>query len=185
MSEYTKTIKAKGISEKTIFIATFFISVFGILLWGKESVMTSSLLDTHTLLNIEMKNPKMRDLLLYVVRERWWPIPLLFMMSTTYLGKSVRYLMTAWYGMGIGVVFGILLLRYALKGILLMIGAAIPHYLLYIASFLLSLKMLEERRVVNRKFVVQLIMLEAIVLLGCVCEATVTPILVKKLIHIL
>ena len=185
MSEYTKIIKEKGVSEKTIFIATFLVSVFGILLLGKESVKTSTLLDAHTLLNMEVKEPKKSALLLSVIRERWWPIPLLFMMSTTYLGKTVRYVMTAWYGVGMGVVFGILLLRYGLKGILLMIGAAIPHYFLYIAAFMLSLKILEERRVVNRKFVIQLIVIEAIVFLGCVSEATVTPYFMKKLIHIL
>lgn len=185
MSENTKSIKVKGFSEKTIFLATLFISVLGLLFGGRETVQTSSLLDSQTLMNMELNNLKNSALLIYVIRERWWPIPLLFMMSTTYLGKAVRYLLTAWYGMGIGVVLGILLLRYGLKGILLMIGTAVPHYILYVAAFVLSLKMLGERRVLNRKFVMQLIVMETIVLLGCVSEAIIAPLILKKIIHIL
>lgn len=185
MSEYTKIIKEKRCSLKTIFIATLLISMLGVLFRGKEAVMTSSLLDVRSMMNMDVKSSKNIALLVYIIRERWWPIPLLFIASTTYLGKAVRYLLTAWYGVGIGVVLGILLLRYGLKGIFLMMGAAVPHYLLYIVAFVLSLRMVEERRTANQKIIVQLVVMEVIVLLGCVIEATVTPFLLKKLIHIL
>ena len=185
MNEYTKIVKEKRFSLKTVFTTTLIISVLAGLFGGKEAVRSSSLLDTRSLINGDMISTHSIVLSIYIIRERWWPIPLLFIASTTYLGKAVKYLLTAWYGLGIGVVQGILLLRYGLKGILLMMGAAVPHYLLYVAAYLLSVRMLEERRTINQKFMVQLIVMEIMVILGCVMEATVTPILLEKLIHIL
>lgn len=185
MSEYTKIIKEKRYSLKTIFAATLLVCMFGMLFWGKESVMTSSLLDVRSMMNMDVKSSGNIALSIYIIRERWWPIPLLFIAATTYLGKTVRYLLTAWYGVSIGVVLGTLLLRYGLKGILLMMGAAMPHYLVYVVAFVLSVRLVEERRTINQKWIVQLIVMESIVILGCVCEATITPFLIKKLIHIL
>ena len=185
MNEYTKIIKEKRYSLKTIFTATLIISMFGVLFWGKEAVRTSSLLDVRSLMSMDGIPAQSIALPLYIIRERWWPIPLLFITSTTYLGKAVQYLLTAWYGVGMGVTLGIFLLRYGIKGILFMMGTAIPHYLLYVVVFLLSVRMTEERRSINQKFVVQLIILEMMVILGCVIEATVTTFLLKKMMHIL
>lgn len=185
MGEYINTEKVKRVSERRIFVATFLVSVFGMLLWGREAVIYGTLLDVRSMTGLGTEASKTSDLLVYVLRERWWPVPLMFMMSTTYLGNVTRYLISAWYGMGMGVVLGALLLRYGVKGILLLLGASVPHYLFYVWAFVFSLKLLRERRVANRKFAVQLVILEVIVILGCVSETMIAPVLMKKIIKII
>jgi len=65
------------------------------------------------------------------------------------------------------------------------LGASVPHYLFYVWAFVFSLKLLRERRVANRKFAVQLVILEVIVILGCVSETMIAPVLMKKIIKII
>lgn len=185
MGEYIKVVKAKRFSEKKVFVATFLVCVLGILLWGREKVVSGTLLDVRSMTGLGTEASNTSALLIYVLRERWWPIPLLFVMSTTYLGNITRYLMSAWYGMGMGVVLGTLLLRYGIKGIFVMLGASVPHYLFYVAAFVFSLKLLKERRAANKKLAVQLIILEAIVILGCVSETMIAPDIMKKIAKIL
>lgn len=185
MGEYINTVKAKRISEKKIFVATFLVSALGILLWGKEAVINSPLPDVRSFADLGAETYKTSALLAYVLRERWWPIPLMFVMSTTYLGNITGYLISAWYGMGIGVVLGTMLLRYGIKGIFVMLGASVPQYLFYVAAFGFSLKLLKQRRVVNKSMVVQLIVMETIVILGCVSETMIAPVMMKKIIKIL
>ena len=185
MGEYINTVKAKRISEKRIFVATFLVCVLGILLWGREKVASGTLPDVRSLTDLGAKTSQTSALLVYVLRERWWPIPLMFVMSTTYLGNITRYLISAWYGMGMGVVLGTVLLRYGIKGIFVMIGATMPHYLFYVAAFVFSLKLLKERRLANRKLAVQLIILEAIVIVGCISETMMAPDIMRKIIKIL
>ena len=185
MGEYIKVVKAKRISEKRVFVATFLVCVLGILLWGREKVVSGTLLDVRSMTGLGTEASNTSALLIYVLRERWWPIPLLFVMSTTYLGNITRYLMCAWYGMGMGVVLGTLLLRYGIKGIFVMLGASVPHYLFYVAAFIFSLKLLKERRAANKRLAVQLIIIEAIVILGCVSETIIAPDIVKKIAKIL
>ncbi len=185
MGEYIKVVKAKRISEKRVFVATFLVCVLGILLWGREKVVSGTLLDVRSMTGLGTEASNTSALLIYVLRERWWPIPLLFVMSTTYLGNITRYLMCAWYGMGMGVVLGTLVLRYGIKGIFVMLGASVPHYLFYVAAFVFSLKLLKERRAANKKLAVQLIIIEAIVILGCVSETMIAPDIMKKIAKIL
>lgn len=185
MGEYIKVVKAKRVSEKKVFVATFLVCVFGILLWGREKVVSGTLLDVRSMTGLGTEASNTSALLIYVLRERWWPIPLLFVMSTTYLGNITRYLMSAWYGMGMGVVLGTLLLRYGIKGIFVMLGASVPHYLFYVAAFVFSFKLLKERRAANKRLAVQLIIIEAIVILGCVSETMIAPDIMKKIAKIL
>ena len=114
-----------------------------------------------------------RSLFLYVLKERIWVIPILFLFSTTYLNTLVCYCVVIWYGTGIGALVAVALMRYGMVGVLLIAAAALPQYLLYVPIMFITLQVIKVRRVPNRKFFLQLSILELVVIIGCYLESYV------------
>lgn len=121
---------------------------------------------------------------LYVLSQRWLVIPVLFFMGTTYYAKVSGYIFAGWYGISVGVVIGIALLEYGVVGILLILAAAFPHYLLYVPIFLIAYKWNSKLREIGRRFWVEFFSLEGLVFLGCYAECFINPKLLNKICDI-
>lgn len=179
-----KKEKGTGISYLSLFLVSFFLSALGIILCGKEIIECSKVLDKNTLevWNSEMGGTK--ELFFYIWKERIWVIPFLFLLATTYLAKVSGYVLILGYGVGFGIVTGIALLRYGIFGILLVTAAGMPHYLIYISVLIFAINVNRRQRTVNKKFYIQLLVLEALVLVGCLLESYINPVVLKKFINI-
>ncbi len=71
----------------------------------------------------------------YVLRKRIGPLWLAAILSTTFAGIVTTYLFVMWVGVCMGVVASVAMIRYGIKGILLLAGSLMPHYLCYIPAF--------------------------------------------------
>lgn len=170
------------ISYLSLFLCTFLIAALGVLLFGKDTIESAGLLDRNSLQNWMPDTGETHELLFYVLKERVWVIPLLFLFATTHLAKMSGGAFVLWYGVSIGLVTGISLLRFGISGLLLVLAAGIPHYLLYVPVFVLVLKLNRRQRMVCRKFFIQLFLFEGMVLGGCLLESYINPIVLKKII---
>ncbi len=74
---------------------------------------------------------------LYVLRKRIGMLWLAAILSTTFAGIVTTYLFVLWAGVCGGVVAAVSVMRYGIKGFLLLAGGMMPHFLLYIPAFLL------------------------------------------------
>lgn len=177
--------KGTGLSYLSLFLIVFFLVLLGSILFGEEYIKYSKVLDKNSLQIWKLEGGESKALLLYVLKERLWVIPLMFLLATTYLAKMTGFVFVLWYGVSLGIVTGISLLRFGFVGIFLVLMAGMPHYLLYIPIFIFVLRMNGRQRVVCRKFYLQLFLLELMVLIGCILESYVNPILLKKIINFL
>ena len=73
----------------------------------------------------------------YVLGKRIGPLWLAAILSTTFAGIVTTYLFVMWMGVCMGVVASVSIMRYGVKGILLLAGSVMPHYLCYIPAFLM------------------------------------------------
>ena len=71
----------------------------------------------------------------YVLGKRIGPLWLAAILSTTFAGIVTTYLFVMWVGVCMGVVASVAMIRYGIKGILLLAGSLMPHYLCYIPAF--------------------------------------------------
>lgn len=182
MKSRKEQIKRVEISYWSIFCATVLVSGMGILLFGKKAILYSHVLDLNDAVVINLQAGNKVALLAYVIRERWWPVPLLFLAYTTYLGKAIGYLLTAWYGMGIGIILGAMLLHHGLTGILFILVIAFPHYLFYVVAFMMGIKINHGLKAKGRKQLLLFMVTEGVVLLGCLTEAYLNSALLKKIL---
>ncbi|MBP3351114.1 MAG: stage II sporulation protein M [Lachnospiraceae bacterium] len=177
-------LKRTEVSHLSLFCGAFVLSSLGILLLAKESVMQSDVLDRNTLSLFRVQGTNRLEMLLYILRERCLILPLLFVLATTYLGKWAGYVYCAWYGAGIGAVVGTGLLRYGLGGVFLVLGSAFPQYLFYVPAFIISIGIAKNQRKPERRFAIQLLLMELLVIAGCFAECYINPSLMEKIIKL-
>ncbi len=184
MKIHAEQIKRTEVSHLSLFCAVLVICVIAILLTGKNTILQSTVFDWNTLCLFRLQNIDRVELLMYVLRQRCFIIPGLLLVSTTYLGKTIGYLLCAWYGMGIGIIAGTVLLRYGFAGIFLLLGSAFPQYLFYVPAFVISLGMSYTQKKADRRLFTQVLVLELVVLLGCLSESYVNPDVMEKIINL-
>lgn len=167
-----------------LFAASAIIVMFVMLFQKSELLLHSEVFDENALSLIKYQAGNNRSLFLYVLKERIWVIPFLFLCSTTYLATAAVYGVIIRYGAGVGAVLGMGMLRYGVRGLLLVLAAGFPQYLLYVPVMMIALQLSRQQRTPDRKFFTQLFILEAVVIMGCFLESYVNLMLVEKIIKI-
>lgn len=178
-----KDLQRKEVSFLSIFTISIIVSMLIFMFYGKEILQQTDVLSKEALSRIRCQN-RNAAFFFFICRERLPVIPILFLLSTTHLGKRVVYSMIAWYGSGIGTLWAIVWMRYGVGGCLLLIGAGFPQYILYILALVIGLKLSCEKRTVNKRFWMQLTVLELVVAVGCFLEGYVNLYLLEKLLHL-
>lgn len=178
----------KGMSEAKIeFLPLFIVSIFTVMFimffQKSELLVQTDVLDENSLSLMKYHAGNNKSLFLFVLRERIWVVLFMFLMSTTYLAGVTVWGIIIWYGTGIGALLAISIMRYGVAGIFLLLAAGMPHYLLYVPAMIITLQLCKERRIPNKKFWIQFIVLEAVVIIGCFLESYVNLMLVEKIIN--
>lgn len=182
--KYANHLKRTEVSHLSLFCVVFVLSSLGVLLVGKEAVMQSDALDRNTLTLFGLQGRERIEMLIYILRERLLVLPLLFLLSTTYLGKWAGYAYCIWYGAGMGAVVGTALLRYGVGGIFLILGSAFPQYLLYVPAFIITINITKSQRRPEKHLALQLLLMEILIMLGCMLECYLNPTLMEKFIKL-
>lgn len=122
----------------------FFAGVLAIILKQENLLYNTGFLDGYTLGPIKYLDPDTKKLLITVFMQRVGMAALLIILSTTYLGSIAAYLYQLWSGLAAGVLAAGSVIRYGIKGLLLIAGSLLPQQLILVPAFLfLSVKCCE------------------------------------------
>lgn len=122
----------------------FFAGILGMILKQESLLYHTGFLDSYTLGPVKYLEPDTGKLLTAVLMQRLGMAALLTVLATTYLGGVAAYFYQAWSGLAIGILTAGSMIRYGVKGILLVLGSLLPQQLILIPAFLmLSLKCCE------------------------------------------
>ena len=162
---------------------------FGRRIWFQ----TTGILDEDMLYRMKYMTVDSRGLFLYVLCKRCRNFIVLIIMATTYLGLVFCGGITVKYGFSIGFFISTSIYRYGIKGLLLGIVGAFPQYLCYVPAILLLIRWCEDlhrsiyfyhnitgqgkKSLPGRLGRLALVFLT--LLLGCVLECFVNPVLLK------
>ena len=166
-----------------------FAAYFGRGIWFQ----TTGILDEDTLYRMKYMTVDSGVLFAYVLCKRCRNFFVLIIMATTYLGLVFCGGITVKYGFSIGFFISTAIYRYGIKGLLLGIVGAFPQYLCYVPAILLLIRWCEElhrsiyfyhnitgqgkKSLPGRLGKLALILI--VLVLGCILECFVNPVLLK------
>ena len=164
---------------------------------GREILLDKTgLLGEEALYHMKYMTIDTKALFWHVVGTRLKDIAIPAVLATTYLGLVVVCARAVWYGAATGIFLAASVMRYGIKGILLAGAGIFPQYILYVPVLFWFLVWCEEmcrgiyfeksaylmgRREVIVK-ILQLVAIVIVVIIGCMLESYVNPILLKKLL---
>lgn len=168
---------------------------------GKSILLESTgLLDEYALYQMKYMTVDSKALFYYVLKERLTGLMLLAVMSTTYLGLVVCAGAAFWYGMCAGMFLATSVIRYGVKGLLLVVVGIFPQYLVYVPAMLWMLlwcQSLYQVIYLDKTYgakqpdisflyprLLRLTGIFALFLLGCVLESFLNPTLMKGLLRV-
>lgn len=202
---YSMHIRNYKLREGKLPVITIFTAgiVAGILFMnlGKSILLESTgLLDEYALYQMKYMTVDSKALFYYVLKERFAGLLLLAIMSTTYLGLVVCAGATFWYGMCAGMFLATSVIRYGIKGLLLVMVGIFPQYLVYVPAMLglllwcqrlYQIIYLDKTYIAKRQDVsflsrqlLRLAGISALFILGCILESFMNPALMKGLLKI-
>lgn len=117
-----------------LFLGSFFLGVF-IMNMGNEALLPENGIFSSTsvsrLKHIEIDNGRFFR---YVLRHRMGEGALILLLSTTGIGLIAIYACIAWEGAIAGMTITAAVMRYGIRGLLLLLGGMFPHQLLLIPA---------------------------------------------------
>ncbi len=176
-------------------------ALLGILLinLGKAALLEhTGLLNEEALYHMKYMTVDGHTLFWYVLGIRVKHLLILAVLSTTYLGLAAVCSAVVGYGATAGMFLAVAMIRYGLKGVLLVITAVFPQCLLYVPGFFFLMVWCEQTcrflyfekgaRLGNKKFLLvkllQCLGVMVVVIVGCVLESYVNPVIFKKMLKI-
>lgn len=197
MLAYQRRKEKKIRLSKLLFAAGVFFGL--VLMYAGRSVLLE-----HTELLSENTLRQMKDTVVegdcffwYVLPKRVGMVLLVGILSTTWLGLAVGPCCTVWLGTSLGMLFMASMLRYGIKGILLLLVGMLPQAAAYVPAIIWLLKWSREfcmtlyypdrlprQNSTLKKRAVQYSAILGVVITGCLLESYVNPILVSGLLKI-
>lgn len=171
----------------------------GILLMniGKSVLLNNTgLLNEYVLYDMKSMTVDSGALFWYVTGKRMKCLVFVAALSTTSIGLVIVTGAMLWYGAAVGMFITAAVLRYGLKGVLLMIVSIFPQSLLYVPAIFFFMGWCEQVcREIHQKLpadkrrnvairLIQLFIVTVVVIIGCFLESYVNPMLLKKFLKI-
>ncbi len=193
----------KGLKTGNHTFLTFFCVglIAGILVinMGKSILLgDGGMFDESTLYHLKYMTVDSNALFCFILRKRIIRFLGLAVLSTTYLGLAACMGAAFWYGLSAGAFLATLMLRYGIKGILLAVISMFPQYLVYVPVVLALLLWCQELfrgiyvrgeySAADRGFLVKkagrLLVLMAVLVVGCMLEAYMNPFILMGFLKI-
>ena len=182
--EVIRKWKLREFSLLSVFVVSLTVAMFFCVIYKREYLLQSEVLSQESLSLLKSQTYNKGTLFLYMIQKRMWMILVLFLFSTTYLATPMVYGTIVWYGIALGSVLSLSLLRYGVKGILFLLLCSFPQYLFYLPACIIAFRLCITKRTPDQRFFLQFIVLELVVLLGCFMESFVNTSILKNIIKI-
>lgn len=171
----------------------------------KVLLENTGLLSEYTLYEMKYSEIDSNAFFWYVMRKRVGEAFVLALLSTTWLGMVAALSCAAWIGVSFGMLLMAAMIRYGMKGIVLIVVGVFPQIVVYLPAVFWLLKWSFEfcsiiyfpskissglhfdeagKNYIMRKKAVQFLSLVVVVIIGCVLESYVNPKLVSNLLRI-
>ena len=159
------------------------------------------ILNFTTLSRIKYLNVNGTMLLRYTLFERFKIVFILIIFSTTFIGICFSYIFVAWQGVLAGMLLSASVIRYGFRGIILVLAGIFPQQLLLVPAWIMLLNWcyqlcckfyfphkdvetsLNQRHYLVRKSLI-LLWIIGVVIIGCILESYVNPIVLTEAIKI-
>lgn len=179
-----------------LFLAGIFLGMILVNFGKKVLLADTGMLNEEALYHMKYMTVDGNALFWYVMGIRLKTLVGLVVLATTYLGLVAVGCAAVNYGVLAGMFLVSALMRYGVKGILLVITAIFPQYLIYGPAFFFLLIWCEQicrliyfekgARLGSRQFVLvkllQLLGIIAVIITGCALESYVNPMILIKLL---
>lgn len=147
----------------------------------------SSLLDEYTLGRLKYLEINCNTFFVYVLQKRITLLWLLMLFCITTIGLYVLCGYLAWCGFVCGTLLSVAIMRYGIKGILLIVAGTLPHYIFYIPACLLLIKLgqkLHERTQNVLQCGMSFLGIHIVVIIGILLESYVNPYIMTKILKV-
>jgi stage II sporulation protein M len=152
------------------------------LIQKKEVLNRIDLFSENSLNELGMQLETNTQRIMFLVIHRIKFIAMFFLLSTTSLGSFYVYANVLWFGVSSGFLLTMVMIRYGLKGILLLTAGMFPHYLIYVPAVILTMQLSKEKRMWNGRFLIQFLVITLVVVIGCFLEGYINPNIVAKIL---
>lgn len=184
----------------SLFLGSFFLGILIMNMGNEVFLGDAGIFNTSTMNRLKYIEINDGKFLVYVLRQRLEGCVALLLLSATALGLISAYGVVLWQGFITGMLITAAVIRYGIKGLLLILGGMFPHQCLLIPGGIMLLGWCLENyywfhrygrgtvphfRSRRQQFFHQGILLLWILLvmiIGCVLESYVNPILISDLI---
>lgn len=183
-----------------LFGAGALLGILGVYVGRDFFLANSEILREDILYNLKYVNVDCKAFFYYVVKERVGHALILAVLSSTYLGIVLCAGTALGYGVSMGVFLATAVLRYGLKGVILVVVCAFPHYALYIPMLFALLVWCERLcrgiyfqrnfhvekgiAILREADLMRLVIILGIILVGCFLESFLNPYLLSAYLKI-
>lgn len=176
--------RKNGIGYKLIFCFFFLLGIIFITILSGGKTPENTLMNQALSLNFLEYGWNKRELFLQCLWSRGIIIIVLFLLLNTSLRKWVFRIMVLWIGFVFGMLIKLFFVWYGIKGIGLLILAALPHYIFYWMACGLFYWEMEKSRISMRRNKVNIYLAIGVVIMGMFLESYVNPFLVSGYIKL-
>lgn len=184
------------LSFSYLFLAGIILGMLLIGLGKKVLLTDTGILNEEALYHMKYMTVDGNALFWYVMGVRLKSSLGLVVFATTYLGLVVVGCAVVGYGASAGMFLAAAVMRYGLKGFLLVITAILPQYILYAPAYFFLLLWCRQicrliyfekgARLGNKQWILikmlQLLGIIAVIIAGCSLESYVNPMILKKIL---
>lgn len=125
-----------------IFFGCFFFGVLAANLGLTDEALWIGFVNENNIRQFSMEHREIGDFLEFALRSRLIPWLVIVICGIFFWGSTVCSLWLGWLGFSGGFLLAALIQRHGLKGILIMGGMCLPHYLIYGAAYIILLKLI-------------------------------------------
>ena len=183
MERLNKSKRERG--SLSLFLWFFFV-VGMILSSVLEGVDTSdeNLLQSECMEGLKSGSFDEKGFSLHVLLSRFTYLVVVILLSTTSLQKFFLILQPILLALGIGAWLGAAICEFGMMGIVLVLAGIFPHMLLYILVLRFLIMLLWDRTYYDKQFFVAIFVLIFMVIIGCLLESYVNPVVVAKILKL-
>lgn len=185
-----------------LFMGGFILGTLAMNIWKADFMSDMELLGAASISRLKYLKVDNGALLVYVLKERLGVLAVLGLLAATGVGGIAAALYAAWMGMTAGLFLSVSVIRYGLKGILLILAGILPQCLLLIPAYLMFMswcfgdgrKLYHLRKDYGQLLnkgggyyagkLIRLLVIIGVVIIGSIIESYVNPILLNMVLKI-
>ena len=167
------------------FLVSFFIGIVLSNLLGTDSFQKNGNLTRYYLNQFQYVEIRSSELLWHVLSRRLPIFALLMLIGTIPKSTWVHWIFVVWSGFAYGYFCVMAISGFGAKGLLLCLGALIPHFFLYVPVYVGLVELTDARRERKRwRFLVALSLLLLGFFAGMLLESYINPVILKKMLNL-